>query len=416
MAPLRRNPHVRVLLVYSGLSANYARPLVVNFQTNVGTNVGSISKSYKKCRHRNWHTNMAKVTIKRRNESERADGRAALYAVLNIERIKIRIPLDIAVTSTEWDSSSERIKGRSQDVKDKNLIISNTKAKISDILVRSRLTGEVLTKDSFLALYRKPGETMNFLDYARRHLDALKTAMQPETIRHHKAALRKLEEYSPHLQISDITPEWLRVYAAYLRDKHHNNPGTIRKNMCVIRMHYYAAMRAGKVKSNPFEVYKIPAAEPEVIYLTEKELNSLIELFHSETLPDNEMEVLRFFLFMTFTAMHISDARALQIEQIKSGEIHYRRIKTRTRVDMPLSEPAYKLVEYYRGERFRGPLFRDLPTDQAFNRVIKRICKRVNISKAISAKAARHTFATLYYVKKFRRSWYAFQIVGTYIN
>ena len=37
---------------------------------------------------------MAKVTIKRRNESERADGRAALYAVLNIERTKIRLPLD----------------------------------------------------------------------------------------------------------------------------------------------------------------------------------------------------------------------------------------------------------------------------------------------------------------------------------
>ena len=46
---------------------------------------------------------MAKVTIKRRNESERADGRAALYAVLNIERIKIRLPLDIAVTGAEWD-------------------------------------------------------------------------------------------------------------------------------------------------------------------------------------------------------------------------------------------------------------------------------------------------------------------------
>ncbi len=52
---------------------------------------------------------MAKVTIKRRNESERADGRAALYAVLNIERIKIRLPLDIAVTSAEWDPVAERI-------------------------------------------------------------------------------------------------------------------------------------------------------------------------------------------------------------------------------------------------------------------------------------------------------------------
>lgn len=342
---------------------------------------------------------MAKVTIKRRNESERADGRAALYAVLNIERMKIRLPLDIAVTSAEWDPVSERIKGRTQEVKDKNLIISNTKAKISDILVRARLTGEPLTKESFLALYRRPGETMNFLEYARRHLDELRSALQPETLRHHEAALRKLEAYNPRLQISEITPEWLQIYAAYLRKKHNNNPGTIRKNMCVIRMHYYAAMRAGKVKNNPFSVYKLPLADPEVVYLTEEELNNLIRLFSSDILPENEQDVLRFFLFMTFTAMHISDARALQIEQIRGNEIHYRRIKTHTRVNMPLSRPAAVLVEYYKGGRLRGNLFRNLPTDQAFNRVIKRICKRVGIIKAVSAKAARHTFATLYYKK-----------------
>ena len=342
---------------------------------------------------------MAKVTIRRRNESERADGRAALYAVLNIERIKIRLPLDIAVTSAEWDETAERVRGRGQQVKDWNLIISNTKAKISDILVRARLTGETLTKDSFLALYRRPGETMNFIEYARRHLEALKTALQPETMRHHAAALRKLESYNPRLQIAEITPDWLRVYAAYLRDKHHNNPGTIRKNMCVIRMHYYAAMRAGKVKNNPFEVYRIPQADPIVVFLTEDELNALIGVFRSDKLDEGETDVLRFFLFMCFTAMHISDARSLQIEQIHGGEIHYTRIKTRTRVNMPLSVPAAKLVEYYKEGRLRGPLFRHLPTDQAFNRIIKRICRRIGINKAVSAKSARHTFATLYYKK-----------------
>ena len=340
---------------------------------------------------------MAKVTIKRRNESERADGRAALYAVLNIERTKIRLPLDIAVTSAEWDPATERIKGRGQEVKDKNLIISNTKAKISDILVRARLTGETLTKEGFIALYRRPAETMNFVDYARRHLDELKTALQPQTMRHHKAALKKLEDYAANLQISDITPEWLQTYAAHLRKHYDNNPGTIRKNMCVIRMHYYAAMRAGKVKTNPFEVYKLPAADPAVIYLTEEELNSLAALYGSGTLPDNEQEVLRFFLFMAFTGMHISDAKGLQIEQVMGGEIHYRRIKTHTRVNIPLSKPAARLVEHYRAGRGRGNLFRDLPTDQAFNRVIKRVCKRVGINKPVSAKAARHTFATIYY-------------------
>lgn len=342
---------------------------------------------------------MAKVTIKRRGDSERADGRASLYAVLHIERTKIRIPLDIAVTTDEWDPASERVKGRGREVKDMNLIISNAKAKISDILVRARLTGEKLTKTGFLSLYHRPGETMNFNEYAKRHLDELSKALQPQSVRHHQAALHKLEAYAPNLQFSEITPDWLKIYAAHLRDVHKNNPGTIRKNMSVIRMHYYAAIQAGKVRNNPFEAYKLPHSEPAVVFLTEEELNSLIALYKSCTLADNEQDALRFFLFMTFTGMHISDARALQIGQIIGGEIQYRRIKTHTLVNIPLSKPAAKLTEYYRAGRGRGQLLRDLPTDQTFNRLIKKVCSRVGIDKAVSAKAARHTFATLYYKK-----------------
>lgn len=342
---------------------------------------------------------MAKISIKRRNEYECADGTAALYAVICIEREKIRIPLGISVLKSDWDPVTERVKGRTRTAEDKNLIISDTKAKISNIFVCARLSGERLTKARFLALYRRPGDTMNFNIFAARHLDELRSAMQYETIRHHNSALKKLKEYDPDLQISDITPEWLRVYAAYLRDEHHNNPGTIRKNMSIIRMHYYAAMRAGKVKGNPFEVYRLPLADPQVVYLTEEELGRLTTLYSSGALADNEQDALRFFLFMTFTAMHISDARALQIEQIFNGEIHYRRVKTHTRVSIPLSKPAAQLVEYYREGRTRGNLFRSLPTDQAFNRLIKRICRRVEISKPVSAKTGRHTFATLYYKK-----------------
>ena len=340
---------------------------------------------------------MAKVTIRRRDDYERADGKAALYAVVNIDRQKIRIALGISVSAQDWDPQRECIRGRTKEVKDLNLIIANTKAKITEIQVKCRLSGEKLTRENFLAMYNRPDDTQNFVEYAKRHLDELKSGYQPETIRHHEAALRKLEKHCPGLQISDITPEWLQSYAKHLRKTYDNNPGTIRKNMCVIRTHYYAALRAGKAKTNPFETYRLPAADPLVVYLTRDELKALTALYNEESLPDNEQDVLRFFLFMAFTGMHISDARALQIEQIIGGEIQYRRVKTRALVKVPLSRPAQMLVKFYRQKRMRGNLFRNLPTDQAFNRVIKRVCTKVGIDKPVSAKAARHTFATIYH-------------------
>lgn len=340
---------------------------------------------------------MAKVTISRRNDYERADGKAALYAYICIRRNKVRIPLEIAVSAEEWDPVSETIKGRSKEVKDKNLIISNVKAKITDILVRCRLTGESLTRDKFLMLYHTQARNLNFIEFAEKHVYDLRTVLQPQTREHHLSVLKKLRAYNPNLTFEDITVDWLRVYAAHLRDAYGNNPNTIGKNMSVIRMHFMSALRDGKVKDNPFEFYKIPSGETKVVYLTEVELERLIALYKKDSLPDSEQDVLRFFLFMTFTGMHISDARNLLIENIIKNEIHYRRIKTGTLVQVPLSAPAQMLVEYYQQGRTRGRLFLKLPTDQAVNRLIKITCRRVDIIKAVSAKAARHTFATLYY-------------------
>lgn len=56
-----------------------------------------------------------------------------------INREKIRIAVRLSVTSKEWDEQNEVIKGRDKESKDKNLIISNIRSRVSDIFVRARL-------------------------------------------------------------------------------------------------------------------------------------------------------------------------------------------------------------------------------------------------------------------------------------
>ncbi len=341
---------------------------------------------------------MPKVTITLR-KGRRPDSPRSLCAVLRLGSEKIRISLGVSVEQSKWDPRKERVLGRGKAVDDTNLIISNAKAKITEILVRARLLNQELTREVFMAQYRCPGSAGSFFGYVVRYDERVKDSLQWETRRHHAAAIRKLKEYAPGLRLEDVTHEFLNKYAVYLRDELHNVSGTVRKNLSVICVYIKAALRDGLLRSDPFAMYKLPRAQPVRVFLVEDELRRLLQLYTEEVLPENEQDVLRFFLFMTFTGMHISDARSLQIAQIYDGEIHYQRMKTRINVSVPLSSPALKLVEYYRAKRFRGPLFVKLPTDQAFNRTIKRICERVGITKAVSAKAARHTFATLYYKK-----------------
>ncbi|MCS2302695.1 hypothetical protein NXX23_09580 [Bacteroides ovatus] len=96
--------------------------------------------------------------------------------------------------------------------------------------------------------------------------------------------------------------------------------------------------------------------------------------------------VLRFFLFLCFTSLHIGDAKALQINQFIGNELHYTRGKTKIPVTVPLSDPARYIYEYYRVGRTKGNLFMNLPTDQDINRVLKTIAGKVGITKDISSK------------------------------
>lgn len=342
---------------------------------------------------------MIKISVKRRDGERNPSKPSPLYCVFSIKREKIRIPVKMSVTLDEWDSSLERVKGRGGKVRDRNLIIDNIRGKITDVLVKIRLSDKPVSRELFLTLYNSSKNSCLFVEFSRARLNYLGHALQPQTIRHHKAVIDKVATLYPDLQIEDITTEWLRVYAAKLRDIYNNAPGTVAKNMSIIRSYYMAAVRSGKASGNPFETFRLSHFEPVVTYLSEPELQALIKLFKSGTLTVMEEQVTRFFLFMSFTAMHISDARQLMIEQIFAGEIHYKRIKTGVSVSIPISEPAGKLIEYYKKGRRRGMLFTELPSDQVVNRVLKTVAEKAGIKKSISAKTGRHTFATLYYKK-----------------
>lgn len=342
---------------------------------------------------------MTKITITRRKDAVGKDGRAPLNAIFSLRGEKIRIPMGISVKESEWDAANCRIRGKGKEIEDNNLIIEKTRARITDLFVRHRLSGVPLDKLNFINELKKFEVPDDFYSYAFDQLKKYRPSISESTANHHETVLKKMKEYAPKMNCDDITTDWIKGYAKWLKDVKGNSLSTIRKNLSMIRVYCERAYRDGKMTERPFDDYRMHTERPTVVFLKEEELDKLTALYRSKTLEDSRQEVLRFFLFMTFTGMHISDARSLTIEQTYDDRIVYRRMKTGTAVILPMSKPAAKLVDYYAGGRSRGPLFRKLPTDQAFNRLIKIICRQAEIRKPVSAKTGRHTFATLYLTK-----------------
>lgn len=311
------------------------------------------------------------------------------------------------VSEGEWDAKNQSVRGDSREARDKNLIISNARAKISDILVRARLSNEKLTKEIIFRRYKKlddgdlfDTDSDNFIKFCYEYLDQISTSIGEGTYSKRKGMIKKIENYDPSVSFNQITPEWLRQYSSHLRDEYNNGPGTIKKNMDTMRLFFRVAMRQGKASQDPFEHFKLPTYYPEITFLSEKELKKLTKLRGNSAITESQELTLDLFLFMAFTGMHYTDAGNLRIEDIRDGEIHYRRQKTGTLVHVPISKPSSILIDKFRSGRQRGKLFEIFPTNQQINRSIKEVCSIGKIyNKKVSAITARHTFATIFYRK-----------------
>lgn len=338
---------------------------------------------------------MTSVRIVRRKNEDRY-GDAQLYAEFYLQREKVRIPVGLKVSRAEWDAKSMRVAGRSQMASDKNLIIEGVLSRITDVFVKARLSDEKLTRAEFLKRYNKPQSGgMDFTTFLDKYYVEVRPRLKYNTLKVHKMVIKKLKYFKDHITFSDLTVDFLNNWVAWLR-KARLAETTVWKQTDVLKVYVMAADRKGYLKDNPFKNFRTRKPKAKIVYLDEQELSSLVELFNAGTLSDARQRVLRFFLFMAFTSMHVGDARLLRIEDIYAGEIHYNRIKTLGRVSVPLNASAQKLIDYYRDGRTRGTLILGLPSDQKINKLLKEICLQVGIEKAVSCKTARHTFATLW--------------------
>lgn len=339
---------------------------------------------------------METINIYRRSRADK-EGFSQVYASLYVSGEKVAIPVGIKVLAKEWDEGGH-VKGKSKRAKDLNLIIENVRARITNVLVKARLRNVALTKESFKRQYNDPSDYATFIEYMRDYTNRARKVVSYNTWRSYLTIIRKLTAYSPKVTFRELTPEYMKAFLAHLRKLGNSEP-TAYKNLALLKVFVMAAVRDGYIDSNPFDVVQVKKPKNKFVYLVEDELKLLVALYRSDSLEKERQDVLRFFLFMAFTSLHVGDAKRLRVEDIYDGVLHYQRQKTFAKVEIPLSKPAEKLVKFYKGDRKQGTLITGLPTDQEINRMLKKIVRDAGIKKNVSCKAARHTFASIFMMK-----------------
>jgi site-specific recombinase XerD len=152
------------------------------------------------------------------------------------------------------------------------------------------------------------------------------------------------------------------------------------------------------LKKDPFTNYKISVKPTERPFLSEEELNTLInkkfKLQRLELVKDS-------FLFSCFTGLAHTDLKKLKPENIKIGTdgnkwVMINRTKTDSSSHIPVLPITAMLIEKYKTHPYcqeKGVLLPVL-TNQKMNAYLKEIADLCEIDKNLTSHIARHTFAT----------------------
>lgn len=331
-------------------------------------------------------------------KSKRKDGTRQIY--IRERTLDYHVGTGLYVKEREWDDENKCIRGRSRDVSDMNLVISDIESRIKDVFVKYRLKDIELTRERLKSEFNNPQVGLDFIsfawDYFHKHSDKLK----PNTKKKQKSVLTKLDQiFDGQLLFSNLNENAILKIERDLALIHGNSRNTIVSNMSTIKKYINAAMRQDLIDRNPARGMGFKYVRSDRTYLNAEELRKLEEMYASKYAKTEGIHrSLQYYLFMCYTGLRVSDFQELEKNNVLKDSIVLVMRKTenikKTSIFIPLIDKAKEILKAV-PDTGTKKVFHYRP-EQKINKDLKRISKDAEINKLLTIHTARHTFATQY--------------------
>ncbi|GAB4042148.1 tyrosine-type recombinase/integrase [Spirosoma litoris] len=348
-----------------------------------------------------------KLVIK--DDYVKKDGTAAIYIYVSVNGDFERIPLKLSWPPKFFDKDAGKLIARKKDdpdLTDYNLMIEAEIGKLNEIIKTYRLGERPLTLTILLSEYYSYTSRLDFLSWWDGDLKERKKRRKIEdnTAKGHRSALNKLREFwryetktqtekLPVLPFTGLTPKLLENFRAWLKHEHDDAPSTVEKEMTRVRTYVKRALVAKYSFEDPFKVVKIKHPETYPDVLEQEQVIDLLQLYDKPDINDTWRTILRHFLFSCFTGLRISDAKAVNHENIQDEWLVLMPKKTlrlRKVVRIPLHPAAKPFISTTIGQLF------DTYSEQYTNRTLGKISESLGLGWKMTTHTARHTFGTVF--------------------
>ena len=346
----------------------------------------------------------AKVSIKYYLLTTRATkGELPIYLRITMDRKKAELHSGYTCIAKDW-------LGEEQLTKSNNTInneLSKKRTSIYELIIdlerKNKAVSATILKD---LLSGKNKIEIGLLAYFERHIVEIKIKNEIKTISINKynQSVNTLKEYiqkkykKQEFIINQIDYDFINGYDLFLRETYSLHKNTINKYHSRFRTILLKALAEGHLFKQPYANFKLSSVKTDREFLSQIELNKIIEfdLSHNSSLD----KVKDLFIFSVYTGLRFQDAQSLTIDNLgkykNKAFIKFIQQKTSRTIEIPLLPAAIKIIDKYSKTAEREVFKKLLPeiSNQKVNAYLKVIANLSGLNRTISHHIARHTFAT----------------------
>lgn len=338
-----------------------------------------------------------------------ANGLLPIYVRLTVDGKRLEFSTKKFVEKSKWSNELSKMKGTTEEARSINSYLDLMKSKVLDAQMELLHRNETLSIGNFKNKLLDTEERQRtlipiFQDHNNKIKELVGKEYAPGTLERYTTSLKHTIEFMQwkykvsDIDITKIDHAFISDYEFWLRSVRNCANNTAVKYIKNFNKIIKICLANDWLDKNPFANYKSKVKEVERVYLTEDEIQSIIEKdFKTERLS----LVRDIFLFSCFTGLAYIDVKNLTKSHISFGIdgekwIFTHRQKTELASKIPILPVTQMVIDKYENHPQCLNENRLLPilSNQKMNAYLKEIAAVCEIEKELTFHIARHTFAT----------------------
>ena len=246
-------------------------------------------------------------------------GKLPIYLRITANRQKSELYTGYTATLKEWSQEDQLIKNNPIV----NQELSKMKSKVYELIIDLEKTKKPISTSILKSLLSgKQSIDISLIQYFTKHLSEIqiRNEIKNISIAKYKQSLNTLIAFIPYkykvpdITLSQIDYDFVNSYGLYLIEIHELHKNTINKYHSRLRTILLKALAEGHIIKQPYANFKLTSVKTDREYLSQEELNKIIELDLSHNTSLDKVKDI--FIFSVYTGLRFEDAQSLTIENL----------------------------------------------------------------------------------------------------